>query len=238
MRRATSRNALPETADLRPSPKMAHYLQFKHSLSVTPIDAKPALSGHGGARLRADRTSDHLSLRQARRIMLSALAAERLGQPFTRFVTVHWERIGIGDAQAADATGRLVKLAKDWARKRGGSILWAWVRENGIGKGSHVHMLLACRPELPIGRMWRRWLQAITGRPYRAGTIHTRRIGGTLRAAYTNPAAYHAALSNVVAYVCKGVRADDAQALGLHRLETGGEIIGKRAAWSQGLPEL
>lgn len=230
MRRATSRATLPRLAEFRPFPKLARSMLLELSLSETPFDAKPALSGHGGARLRADRTSDCLTAKQARAIMLAALAAERIGEPFTRMVTIHWEKLGIADHQAANANGRLTKLANDWARRRGGRVLWAWARENGIGKGSHVHILLACPRHLLIGRRWRRWLRSITGQPYRAGGINTRRIGGSLSAPSRDPAAYRQHLFNTVAYVCKGVMPEEAAGLGILRTEFGGRVIGKRSS--------
>jgi len=207
-------------------------------LSGAPFDGKPALSGHGGARLRADRTSDCLTAKQARAIMLASLAAERIGEPFTRMVTIHWEKLGIADHQAANANGRLTKLASDWARRRGGRVLWAWARENGIGKGSHVHILLACPRHLLIGRMWLRWLRSITGSPYRVGAVNTRRIGGTLSAPARDPAAYHQHLFKAATYVCKGVRPEEAAGLGILRTEFGGRVIGKRSAVCQPLLKL
>jgi len=167
--------------------------------------------------------------------MLAALAAERIGLPFTRMVTVHWERAGIPDHAAAGATGRLTKLASDWGRRQGARILWTWTRENDHGKGSHLHMLIACPPSLPIGRMWRRWLRAITGQPYRVGVINTRRIGVALSAPLACPASYRANLSAAVGYICKGLRPEDAPYLGLSRVEPGGTVIGKRAAVCQAL---
>lgn len=238
MRRATSRAVRPRSARLRHSSELAQSVQSKRSLSGAVPDGKATVSGHGGARLRADRTSVHLASHHARALMLAALAAERIGEPFTRMVTVHWEKLGIADHQAAKATGRLIKLASDWARRRGGRVLWAWVRENGIGKGSHAHILLACPTPLLIGRMWRRWLRTITGQPYRAGAIDTQRIGGSLSAAASGPAAYHLHLFKAVAYVCKGVLSEDAASLGLPRTEDGGRVIGKRSAVCQPLLKL
>ena len=238
MSRATSRAALPQSAELRRSPELAQGLPYSNSLSVTPIDAKTAPSSHGGARLRADRLSDHLALHHARAIMLAALEAHDIGEPFTRMVTVHWQRAGIPDDRAALATGKLIKLASDWARRRGGRILWAWARENDKGKGSHLHLLIACPAHLPIGRMWRRWLRSITGRPYRAGAIDTQRIGGSLAAPVRDPAAYRQNLFNAAAYVCKGIRQDDIASLGLPRTEDGGRVIGKRSAVCQPLLRL
>lgn len=236
MPRSTSRATEPRSTQTRGAEQTGTGLAIIcPRKSKAAIDGKLASAGHGGARLRADRTSDHLKAKQARAIMLAALAAERIGQPFTRMVTVHWERAGIPDHAAAAATGRLVKLATDWARRQGARIHWAWTRENDHGKGSHLHLLIACPRSLPIGRMWRRWLRAITGQPYRGGVVNTRRIGGALSTPETDRAAYHANLFTAIAYICKGVRPEDAADLRISRLEPGGKVTGKRAAVCQAL---
>ena len=206
--------------------------------SEVQVNAIPTLSRWGGARNRADRTSDALSLTTARKIIEAAYRAIKMGLPLNRFVTLHLERAGIVDADAAVAIGKLMKLATDWVKSRGGSIAWTWVRENDTGdssKGSHVHLLLHCPDTLPIGRMWRRWLRKVAGQPYLRKSIKSERIGGTLNAHASNLAAYLQNLDRVLAYVCKGVSPADAQTLGLPRHEAGGNIIGKRAAWSQNI---
>ncbi|MEK6542656.1 MAG: hypothetical protein AABZ45_11125 [Pseudomonadota bacterium] len=202
-----------------------------------PFDVKHRL-GWGGARNRGDRVTHVLALDKARAIITAAYAALGAGQPFTRFVTIHWTNAGIADDQAAHANERLMKLASDWARRKGARIYWAWVRENDAGdgsKGSHVHLLIACPRALPIGRMWRRWLRNITGQPYQPGTIATRTIGGNLGVADANRARYVPNLDRVIAYMVKGVTPADGAALGLLRTEPGGTVIGKRSAVCQAL---
>lgn len=206
----------------------------------------------GGARNSASRTSDSLSLNQAANIIAAAHFAAAIGLPLNRFLTIHWEHAGIPDERAAWATGRFLKLAGDWIAKRSGRIskveqnrkriAWAWVRENGDGKGSHVHILLHVpankivgKNQTQLGNMPRRWLRSITGKPYCAGTIKTARIGGTTGAAHSSPAAYHENLAAVVGYVLKGTSSAAAPALALDRLEAGGRIVGKRAATSQNI---
>lgn len=206
--------------------------------SGTPFDAKPVLSGHGGPRNLTVSTS--LSRGKAEAIIAAAYKAYAAGLPFNRHIIVHWEALGLTDSEAAWATGRLVKLASDWLRTRGVEPAWAWVRENDGGdgsKGSHVHLLLHCPSSVPIGRMWRRWLRKITGKPYVRGGVHTSRIGGTLNSYDTAPAHYLANLNIVLAYVCKGVSPADATALGIEH-KAGGAIIGKRAAWRRALGKI
>lgn len=200
------------------------------------VDANPTLSRWGGARNRTDRVSYYLSLSKAHGIIAGAYQAIKIGLPFNRFVTIHFERAGLADVDAAQAIGRMMKLATDWARKQGQVIAYAWVRENDAGdgsKGSHVHILFHCPDTIPIGRMWQRWLRKVTGKPYRAKAVKSLRIGGTLNAHATTPAGYLQNLDRVLAYVCKGASKIDAATLGLPRQEAGGRIIGKRAGWSQ-----
>jgi hypothetical protein len=152
-------------------------------------------------------------------------------------VTVHWEAAGVPDCHSAKATAAFLTLARDWLRKCGKPFAWAWVRENGYAKGSHVHILMHCPPELAraFSGMQRRWLRRVTGRPYRARVIRTARIGGSLRAAETNRAVYAENLAAVVAYVLKGASQEAAGKLGLVRLVCGGRVIGKRAATSHNI---
>lgn len=146
----------------------------------------------------------------------------RANRPFNRFVTVHWTALGVSDDIAARATGMLIKLAADWCATKKEKMAWAWVRENDAGdrtKGSHVHILLHCPTDVPIGQMWRRWLKRISKRKYATGGLASRAIGPNLRCYATNPLAYRQNLATVLAYVCKGADPD-----------LGGVIIGKRAA--------
>ena len=234
---------------------IAVYNSFK---SARPFCAKHGPSGWGGARNRADRVSGSLSLAQAKNIIEAAQFAAAIGLPFNRHVTIHWERAGVPDNRAAAATGRFLKLASDWVAKRlpqlennqrksnrATQIAWAWVRENGDAKGSHVHILLHVPPNIitseirkqlgGLGGKQMRWLGSITGNPYRPGTIRTERIGGTVRAAVTATAVYRANLAYVVGYITKGASLAAVRSLSLDRVEAGGEIIGKRAATSQNI---
>lgn len=222
-------------------------------IAIASCEALDSARTWGGRRNTATRTSSSLSLNQASRIIQAAQFAAAIGLPFNRHVTIHWEQARVPDCRAAWATGRFLKMAGDWIAKRGGRIAWAWVRENGDCKGSHVHILLhmpshlitgkngsglagdntARKHRARLGNMPRRWLRSITGKPYRAGTIKTGRIGGTAGAVLSAPAAYQENLAAVVGYILKGASSVAAQALGLERLEAGGTVIGKRAATSQ-----
>lgn len=222
------------------------------SKSARPFPEEQGFIGWGGARNRADRLSEGLSLKQATGIIEAAQFALAIGLPFNRHVTIHWERAGVSDNRAAAATARFLKLASDWLAKgnatpvkqtakngRGSlSFAWAWVRENDAGgkcsKGSHVHILLY----LPASVTWggwrvRRWLERISGQPYRRGIIRTSRIGGKVRTAADNTGVYQVNLAAVVGYMLKGTSPVAASQLGLEAVIPQGPIIGKRAATSQ-----
>ncbi len=223
----------------QPKPKTGTALAIKYTYqSVAHVDAKPCQFRHGGARNSKDRISDVLTLAKAKATIAAAYQASRIGLPFNRFVTIHLERAGLTDAEAANAIGRIIKLATDWMRTKGQAFTWAWIRENDTGdgsKGSHVHILCHCPDTLPIGRMWQRWLRNVSGKPYRAKSIKSERIGGTVNCYATMRAAYLQNLDRVLAYVVKGVSPADAIILDLPKQEAGGRIMGKRAGRSQNL---
>jgi len=197
-----------------------------------------SLSTWGGARNRADRVSFALTQAQVENTIDAAWFALSAGVPFNRHITVHWQHAGIPDEAAAAATGAFIKLMSQFLQKRGERFAYVWVRENDEGdgqKGSHVHILAYVRPGVAAAftARQRRWLRRITGKPYRAGVIHTARIGGTLRAATAAPEVYRINLAKIVAYILKGATAGVAASLGLARSREGGRVVGKRAGQSQ-----
>jgi len=216
--------------------KLARRLLYQKE-SAVDNHARPSLSW-GGARLRSDRASDQLSQSQATEFIAAAHRAQAIGLPFNRFVTVHWQAAGLDDPAAARATGRLLKLAADWARAKQTRIAWAWSRENDKGdgsKGSHVHILLHCPADLPIGKQWRRWIRNVTGLRYRRGAIRSLPIGRSLNCYANSPDLYRENLIQVVAYCVKGVTPEVAAKMGLPKQEDGGRVIGKRSGHSQNL---
>ena len=74
MPRSDNRAGAPRSAGKRDRAQTGtDHAIYCSSKSEATLDGKPTLSGHGGARLRAERTSDHLTHNQARAIMLAAL---------------------------------------------------------------------------------------------------------------------------------------------------------------------
>lgn len=201
-------------------------------MSGATLPPPPTPSTWGGPRNSASRHSENICALKAVELVEAAQLAMAIGMPFNRHLTVHWEKSGLTDSQAAAATGRMLKLITDWARKKGFAVPYAWVRENGPGKGSHVHVLL----HLPSGlamSLTRRWYRAATKcRQPRNGAVRTRRIGGTARAAISASDWYQANLAKLLHYLLKGVAEPTAEALGLDAWAAGGEIAGKRLSIS------
>ena len=189
---------------------------------------------HGGAGNRTTATSDYLTLRQAQDLMAAAQYAMAIGKPLTRHLTVRLERQGIADTDAVKAIGRLITLLRDHVRKTtDGEIAYIWSREHGAVIGGHVHILL----HLPAGYIWQgqrlqRWIERISGTPYRKGTNKTTCVGGTAKAREQNPALYLANLATVVGYVMKGTCPTAGAALQLERIKAQGRVIGKRCGRS------
>jgi hypothetical protein len=199
-------------------------------------------NGWGGARNRKDRLSDTLTRGQCLAILESLDVMIAKGMPPNRFLTVHWEKLGVAPADAFDKQSSFFNLARDWARKRGHEIAWVWIRENDFGdgmKGEHVHILFHV-PEPIIGkftrRMTRRWLLRVTGRKYVKGGARFDTIGQRASDYLNAPEIYRENLSKLlVGYLLKGASKDAANALGLPRWDDGGKIVGKRWGRSQKL---
>ncbi|PSO13630.1 MULTISPECIES: hypothetical protein [unclassified Sphingobium] len=209
--------------------------KYNTSKSARDLHEKHGRRGWGGARNTADRTSDAVTLHQAAGVIRAAEVAWAIGLPLNRHVTIHLEKAGVADRDAAKAIGAFLRMMRDWLRKAGLMTAGAWVRENGLGKGSHVHILL----HLPTGVRWtfqrcRRWLERIVGVPYRKGVIVTRRIRGSARPDQMLDL-YSANLAKIVMYLIKGVQACDAKMLGIQHYRPGGTVIGKRVGWTQNI---
>lgn len=158
-----------------------------------------------------------------------ASTACKIGRPLNRHITVHWERSGIADDRAAEATTAFLKYWREWLSAE---TAYLWARENGAGKGSHLHILA----HIPAGRHWHgtramRWIARLAGKPYRPGAILTRRIKGAV--APGGPL-YKANLARVLDYAMKGAEPGAAAALAIER-QPGGRIIGKRCGTSRNI---
>jgi hypothetical protein len=226
----------PRNLENAPFPVIGTVLAVsKYALGVAAF--LPRNTGRGGARNRADRESHFLTDTQIANLRAAERFAGRIGSPFTRMITIHWEAAGVPLAGMAKATGRFTGLlAKTFAR-HDCETAWLWVHENGHGKGGHCHLLVHVPATLVprLTGLQRGWLRLITGRPYRARVIHSDPVGGWLGLEASNPDLHAVNLETAFRYVLKGASAEAASRFALERLEPGGLIIGKRCGTSQNI---
>ena len=194
-------------------------------------------TGSGGARNRADRESYALTTAQIGNLMASERHAARIGLPFTRMFSIHWEAAGVPLVDMAKATGHFTDLLGKALARHGSATAWLWVHESGNRKGGHCHLLAHVPAELVsrVIALQRGWLRIITGRSYRPRVIHSRPIGKTCNTYRSNPADYFPNAKKALAYILKGASPDAASKFGLERLEPGGRIIGRRCSTSQNI---
>lgn len=218
---------LPETGTA-PAINYSNSSGAAHSTSRT---------GRGGVRNRADRESHALTVGQIANLRAAERHSRKLGLPFTRMLTIHWEGAGVPLTGMAKATGRFIDLMSKALARHGSRTAWLWVHENGDGKGGHCHMLAHVPAELvpTLSKLQLGWLRRITGRPYQARVIHSKPIGGRLGLEVGNPELHAANLASALAYILKGASPEAASQFGLERLEPGGRIIGRRCSTSQNI---
>lgn len=160
--------------------------------------------------------------------------AQRIGLPFNRHWTVHYEMAGIGEHNGAAFVGRLLGLIRKQVRGAGGKFAALWARENGDGKGEHVHILMHMPSDWTLKNRTRGWIKAAGGNP-KLRVSRVRTIGAGLASAATGSAHYRANANAVLAYLAKGASQETGEALSLRLCGEGGEIIGKRAGWTQNI---
>ena len=197
----------------------------------------PCSTNKGGARNRADRTSDALTYAQIANLTAAERHSRAIGLPFTRMITIHWQAAGVALADMVKATGRFLDLLTKALARHKSKTAWLWTLENGDRKGGHCHLLVHVPAALvPIlTKLQIGWLRRITGKAYRARVVHSKPIGGRLGIEVGNPELHAVNVAEALGYVLKGVDAQGAAIFGLTRLEAGGRIIGKRSATSQNI---
>jgi len=90
-------------------------------------------------RVRPRRRTGEIDLPTAWDVRRAIQHAIHLRRPINRHLAVCWQLAGVSDG--LEATGRLMKLICDGARRRGHRISYLWVRETGQIVGHHVHIL-------------------------------------------------------------------------------------------------
>ena len=197
----------------------------------------PSSTSRGGARNRADRESHALTAAQICKLKAAERHAERIGLPFTRMITIHWQAAEVPLAGMAKATGRFTDLMAKALARHGSRTAWLWTHENCGPKGGHCHLLAHVPADLVpiVTALQRGWLRRITLRSYRARVIHSKPIGGRLGLEAGNPDLHAINLEAALAYVLKGASSEAASQFALGRLEPGGRVIGKRCGTSQNI---
>jgi len=205
------------------------------TLGVAALSART--TGRGGARNHADRESHALTAAQIANLKAAESHSRKMGLPFTRMISIHWEAAGVPLWGMAKATGRFLDLMAKALARHGIRTAWLWVHESGERKGGHCHVLVHVPAELvaTVAKLQRGWLRRITGKPYRARVIHSDPIGGRLGLEVGNPDLHRVNLEAALAYVLKGANPAAASQFGLARVEPGGRVIGKRCGTSQNI---
>lgn len=211
-------------------------LAIKYPTNSVSVDSTRR-SRRGGAHNSAARQSNGLNRAQVANIIAARAYSDRIGLPFTRMITVHWEAAGVPLEGMTKATSRFIDLLNKTITRHGFRTAWVWVHENGDGKGGHCHLLAHVPVELvpKVSRLQQRWLRNITGQPYKKGVILSRPIGRRLGLEQSNPALHAANSLAVLRYVLKQTTVRIAAEFGLDRLEPGGQVIGKRCGTSQNI---
>ena len=197
----------------------------------------PCSTNKGGARNRADRTSDALTVAQIANLTAAERHSRAIGLPFTRMITIHWQAAGVALADMVKATGRFLDLLTKALARHKSKTAWLWTLENGDRKGGHCHLLVHVPAALVslLTRLQKRWLKRISDQEYVKGVIHSKPIGGRLGLEAGNPELHAVNLVEAFGYILKGADAQAGEKFALTRLEAGGHIIGKRCGVSQNI---
>lgn len=136
-------------------------------------------AGERAARNGANRPTLNLSARHVGRIIFAVERSLSVGPRLNRFTTFHLEKAGVTDP--VTAISGYLRQAGDWVRYRGGTFAYVWVRENGDGKGDHVHIIMHVEARLQAGfyRLERGWKR-------RVGIVQRKGLKGVCRSRPVN----------------------------------------------------
>lgn len=198
-------------------------------------------AGERAAHNVANRPTLNLSARHVGRIITAVDHSLSVGPRLNRFTTFHLEKVGVTDPVAA-ISGYLGQ-AGDWVRYHGGAFAYVWVRENGDGKGDHVHIIMHVEARLQAGfkRLERGWKRrvGIVQRKGLKGVCLSRPIGRRLTdhlAVGRGSDDYTANLFAVRDYLLKGATQPVLDRFGIGRKSEGDcRVIGRRYGVSQNL---
>lgn len=217
---------------------MRHFPQTGTGLAIIntiPSCASTATgNGWGGSRNRRDRASDCLTPAQCKALIAAADYSDWLGCRFNRHWTVHYQKAGISEIRATAFIGRLLKLVRDYATRNNAAFTCIWARENGDGKGGHVHILMHLPAALSLKGRTRKWVR-LAGGISRPGVSHVSPVGGRTKSADIGDAHYLHNAAIVKDYLLKGASVATGWALGLRLYGETGRVIGKRCGWTENI---
>lgn len=191
--------------------------------------------GWGGARNRADRSSDGLTDTQVDSLLAASAFAIATGRTFQRHWIIHYGKAGIDARDGARFVSHVLALASKQARREGGELTALWVRERASEKGEHAHILLHLPAAMRLHGRTRRWIETAGGK-WQPGVSRIRIIGGRLSKLERDRNARLATnAANVTRYLLKAADVETGARLNLTQAGRGGEIIGKRCGWTQNI---
>lgn len=198
-------------------------------------------AGERASRNAADRPTLNLSAKHVGSIIAAVDHALSVGPRLNRFTTFHLEKVGVKDP--VRAISGYLRQASDWVRYHGGTFAYVWVRENGEGKGDHVHILMHVETRLQAGfhrleRGWKRRVGIVQRKGLR-GVCLSRPIGRSLTdhlALGRGSDDYAANLFAVRDYLLKGATQTVLDRFGIARKSDGDcRVVGRRYGVSQSL---
>lgn len=212
---------------------LANYSDTPSCDLAQPLRCQPRT--WGGARNRADRTSDGLSDSRVAGLIDAAAFAFATDRTFQRHWTVHYGMAGIQPSDGARFVSRLLDLVSKQARREGGCMTALWVRECASGKGEHVHILLHLPAGMSLRNQTRRWINAAGG-TWKRDVSKVTIVGGVLsKVEKSSEERQRENAENVVRYLLKAASKETGARLDLTRLGCGGRIVGKRCGWTENI---
>lgn len=215
-----------------PSP-LKNGTQIANIARLQSSPSSPASHTWGGARNFKQNASEHLSLEQCRRLIRAFNNSEKLGLPFNRHWTVHYEKAGVAEENATQFIGRLLKLVREYAGRHQKPFSCIWVREGGVKHGGHVHILMHLPPELSLRGRIRKWIR-LAGGTSKQKVSRITAVGGRLTSS-PDAAHYQQNVRVAFSYLLKCASEPAGQKLGLARSGVRARIAGKRCGYSQNL---
>lgn len=170
-------------------------------------------------------------------LIQAAQRSVELDLPLNRFITIHWEAIGVSAEGLVAANGKFLKQYSRYMANRGCQGAYIYVHENAAGKGRHTHILAFVPhkliPELTQFQLV--WLQSISGNPYKAKAIKSEPVGPHKTTYERSYELYTVNLREAVDYVLKGASKEAHAMYGIWRDRRQGKILGKRCGCSVNL---